>query len=180
MSKSDVSEYINELLSKQKFRLIIDFATQKLNENKTDHWLLGVKASAHYELRDYEKSKEVLSEALNLKEDCPLLWWHLAGVLEALGDIDDAITVWNQIISFDNSDISFLDDPCWESPEFKRGLIADSSFRVGKAYLNMGNQNEALRYIKQFLDWKILADEEELESIYSVKEGLRLYNKLEV
>lgn len=146
------------------------------NKKEKDHFYWINKSSVACGKKDYKKSYNAISKALNIKENCPVSWWYLAVTLEGLGDFEEAITVWEEIVSFENIKTNFFDEPCWDSEEFKTGLILDSMYRIGNASLAIDELEKSKRYLKLFLEKKLLLDDDEnSESIYKVEDVIKKY-----
>lgn len=172
----DLSKLVNEYSADGKFQELIEILLIEIEGDSNDHWLLGNLASAYYEIYDYEQAYSVIGRAMKIKKDCPLLWWHLAGILEGLGKKEEAITVWEEILKFDKVYIDFIEKPCWESEDFKNGLVVDSYYRIANALINLDQKEEAKPYFEQYIERKILHEDSTQDSIYKMNEILKQYN----
>lgn len=147
------------------------------NKKKKDYFYWIKKSSVACDNKDYEKSYNAISKALQIEENCPVAWWYLAVTLEGLGEFEDAITVWEEIVSYENIKTNFLEEPCWGSEEFKTGLILDSIYRIGNASIAIDEVEKAKRYLKLFLEKKkLLDDDDNSVSIYKIEDVVRQYN----
>ena len=148
----------------------------QFNHKIKSHWELAERCGLMCDNQNFEKAYEYITEALKIKEDCPLSWWYLACTLEGLEEFNEAITVWEHIISFDTIHINFEENPCWESVEFKESLIIDSYYRVACTFLLIGEIENSKKRFEQFLDRKTTANDNGIKSIYSFNDALRKYN----
>jgi len=174
----DISIVIDSYMAEGKYQELVEILLSALKRNPQDHWLMGNLASVFYELHEYDEAYTVLSSAIIEHENCPFLWWHLAGTLEGLGRVEEAIVVWNEILKYDSIYIDFSDNPCWESLEFKYSLITDTFFRVANALVNMYKYSEAKPYFERFIERNLLNKDLLNNSIYNFNDILVKYNSL--
>lgn len=173
----DIQLKIQQLIFNKNYNQVIKLIDEEIEySNGLTHWLLANKAYALYELKNYEESKIVISKALVENDKCPFVWWHLACILEMNDQISESITIWQEIIGYRKININYDANPCWEGPEFKKALIIDSIFRVGRALSYLEQEENAKRYLKIFIKSK--QKNEIRDSIYSIDDALELLKRI--
>ena len=119
-------------------------------DNPTDHWLITRLSLTYYEERDYRKALEYSRRAVELKSDCPLVLWDLAGALQMLAQHTEAIDTYDRIIR--QGLRRLVHGACGEGKAWARGLIADSFYRVSVSFKALGARSMSLEAFAQHLE----------------------------
>ena len=143
-----------------------------LKSDPDNHWLLAQLSSTYYEERNYEKAYEFITDAFVINPDCPFVMWHLAGTFEMLDRVDEAITIWEEILKRGVRKIAFGE--CGEGTKWAKSLLADCKYRIGFAYLKQENKKEALKYLKAY----VIDVAKSIETIYDKTKASDQINNL--
>jgi tetratricopeptide (TPR) repeat protein len=121
-------------------------------EQETDpqsHWVLTQIGVTFYEQRQYEEALDFLLASREIKDDCPLTLWNLAGVLDALGKHAQSKRIFAWLLQ---SKRTPKDDPCWESREWSDSLKTDCVYRLGVCCLHSGEDREAEKWFRRYVN----------------------------
>lgn len=139
-------ETLDRLLDEERWPEVRELCTQMLSglieDSDERHYWLAHLSNTYYEGRDYEKALGVVWRANLLSPTCPLVRWHLAGTLAALGDHGTATDHYRWVINRGVDDLA--DGPCGEGREWASGLVTDCTFRLACAYKALGRDADVL------------------------------------
>src|SRR5207302_2267237 len=99
------------------------FISGRLRKNRDDHWLLTRLSLTYYEEKQYRKSLQYVTQALQIAPYCPLAVWDHAGTLDMLRQKKKALQIFEWLISWGERTIAYGE--CGEGIRFARSLIAD-------------------------------------------------------
>jgi len=122
---------------------------KELQKEPNDHWLLTRLGLTYYEQRKYSKSLEISRQAFDLAPDCPLVLWDLAGSLEMTGEIEEAFSTYEKVVSRGIN--SLAHDECGEGRAWARGLYVDCLYRMSHCFLKRGEKQKALEMLQRHL-----------------------------
>ena len=144
----------------------------ELRSDRDDHWLLTRLSLTYYEQKQYGKSLQYVTQALQVAPYCPLAVWDYAGTLDMLNRKQKALQVFQWLISWGEEAIAYGE--CGEGIRFARSLIADCYYRVARIYEEKRERGKAMRsYRQHFLRRKC-----GIRSIYPLSEVKRRYAAL--
>lgn len=146
-----IPNYVNKLIMQDKYDEAIALAKKELrrlpctaertnDDYGLEHWYLMHISSAYYEKRNYRRALLYAEKALELYPNCPLALWHYCGPLCMLDRYDEAIGIYKSLTRGDFD--SFL---C-AKPD--AGLKTDCRFHISKAYEQLGDIKNALKWAK--------------------------------
>ena len=122
---------------------------QELETRPESHWLLTRLSTTHYEERDYSTALVFSLRAYGLAPNCPLVLWDLAGTLDALGNKQPAIDIYQRLLSRGVSGVA--NDECGEGEVWAKSLLADCHYRLAGCYEDIGKWREAVAHYEQHL-----------------------------
>lgn len=128
-----------------------------------NHWLLTQRGVTLYEQRRYEEARQLFQASRKIVDDCPLTLWNLAGTLDALGKHTAAVRIYTWLLAREKSP---QEDPCWESAAWTASLKADTIYRLGACFENLGKKHKAECCYRQYLDLLLVG----VDGTYSIDE----------
>ena len=149
MAKDQINEAINRLLAREKWSKARQLLENEREKSPDSHWVLTQLAVTYYEEKRYKEALSLLVSSIEIKNDCPLTLWNLAGTLDALRRYNEARGIFLWILK---SSISAKSDPCWESDAWTASLKADCVFRLGEVATHQGNKSLAERFYRDYID----------------------------
>lgn len=145
--RDELSPRINRLFQKGKWAEARNLLSKALRQDPEDHWLLTRIGTTYYEEQDYAKALEYHQQAYALAPDCPLVLWDLAGTLQMLGRLGEAVQIYDRLIAKGLRNIA--EDECGEGVTWAGGVLTDTLFRLGDCYLELGlNKLALLAFVK--------------------------------
>ncbi len=131
-----------------------------------NHWLITRLSLTYYEQFDYELSLQYAQAALEIAPLCPLATWDYGGSLDMLKRYDEAIPVFQRMISLGDDVVAFGD--CGEGLDWARSLIADCHYRVAGCHRESGAIADAKAEYETYLKlrasgWGSIYDESEAQ-----------------
>src|SRR5437868_275163 len=132
--RMSLSQRINEYFNRQSWREARQLLFRAIKRHPDDHWLLSRLSTTYYEERDYLKALETSRRAAKLDSTCPLVLWDLAGALDAVGDKEQAIKIYEKLISRRIDGVA--NDECGEGEEWAASLLADCKARTALCYMD--------------------------------------------
>lgn len=163
MPRDRFSKKIDGLFDDDKWREARRLLEEERGKKPESHWVVTQLAVTFYEERQYRNALKLLLCSVNLKSECPLTLWNLAGTLDALGRSKDAQTILEWLLT---SKRSAEDDPCWESKQWTELLKADCLFRIGDTLRHQGDMEAAEKWYRKYLE--LLLDG--VKGSYSIEE----------
>jgi tetratricopeptide (TPR) repeat protein len=142
---------------------------EELRQNRGDHWLLTRLSLTYYEQKQYRKSLQYVTQALQIAPHCPLAVWDYAGTLDMLGQKRKALQTFEWLISWGEKTIAYGE--CGEGIRFARSLIADCYYRIARIYEERRERGKALRAYRQHLRRR----KRGVRSIYPLSDVRRKY-----
>lgn len=121
---------------------------QELRDDPENHWLRTQLGVAHYEQGEYPQALRTLAGSAEIKPDCPLTLWNLAGTLSALGKPAKALKIYTWLL---RSNRTAEDDPCWEDDRWADALRADCVFRAAGCCEQLGRPAAAEELYRRYL-----------------------------
>lgn len=121
------------LLRAERWEDLEDHLREIIREDPKNHWAVTNIAMACNEQRRYREAKEWSDLAYGLDPRCPLVRWDRACIYAHLGDAQRAIAFWESIVQTSEREIQ--ENPCWESAEWTKRMLADCWYRLCIAYL---------------------------------------------
>ncbi len=118
-----------------------------LQASPDDHWLIGQMSAALYEQRHYAEALTWARKALALAPHCPGALWDYAGALDMTRHERQAIKIWQKLLDRGVGDIA--DGECGEGKRWAESLLNDCRYRIGHAYLDLGEHAKAVRYLRE-------------------------------
>ena len=149
MAEKGLSSKINDLFRREKWDEARTILERERERNPQSHWVLTQLGVTFYEQYRYEDALGLFLASLNIKDDCPLTLWNLAGALDALGRTGEAIQIYSWLLQ---SNRTSDDDPCWESTERTDALKSDCVFRIGVCLRHLGKKQEAERWLREYVN----------------------------
>jgi tetratricopeptide (TPR) repeat protein len=147
----------------------------QLRRERDDHWLLTRLSLTYYEQKQYRKSLQYVTQALQIAPYCPLAVWDYAGTLDMLNRKKKALEIFRWLISWGEKRIAYGE--CGEGVRFARSLIADCYYRIARIHEERRERGKAMQAYRQHL----LRRERErgVRSIYPLSEVRRRYAVLQ-
>jgi tetratricopeptide (TPR) repeat protein len=164
IDKALISSLLDYLIQEDKLDSANSVLNYLLDLYPNDFWLLTKQGSVYHEMKNYKKALEFSKKALKLAPDSPLVLWDHACNLDMLGKEKEAIAAWNKIISFGVTEIAFKKTK--EGKRWAESIVNDSLLRIAVSYLEIGDKNLALEYLKKYFLNRRLG----MPSSYSEKE----------
>jgi tetratricopeptide (TPR) repeat protein len=140
---------IERAMDKEDWETARRLLSREVAAHPDDHWLTTRLATAHYEQEDYAAALAWSEKALRLAPDCPLVLWDYAGALDMTGREEAAIRVWRRLI--DRGAERIAADECGEGLRWAKALVNDCRYRVALSYADLGERDEALRFLREHL-----------------------------
>lgn len=137
-----LSARINELFIAEDTARAKEIIRAQLKESPNDHWLMTRLASVYTMERRYGIALRWATRALSLAPWCPLVRWDLACALDGQGKHEEAIALWQQLISDDVD--ALAEGRCGEGRRWAQSLVNDCRYRVGRAYELLGRDARAM------------------------------------
>jgi len=169
--KKTLSQQVNERIVREDWKGIVRLIEKAIKDESAghqDHWLLDRLSAAYYELREYNKALELVQKARELKPDCPLVLWDLAGTLDTLNRPAEAMSVYLEILKLapvlDRKD--FEERPCGEGHRWTMELLTDCLYRIGLCLEHLDRKDEARKVYGDYLAIRA----EGLPSMYKEKD----------
>ena len=156
MATKGFSAKINELFEQDKWEDARALLERERKKDPNSHWVLTQLGVTFYEQRKYDEALRIFHASLEIKDDCPLTLWHLAGSLDALGKSAAAMRIYTWILE---SKTTPNDDPCWESKSWTDSLKTDSVYRLGVCFRHQGKKEEAERCFRQYVNLLLTGSE---------------------
>jgi tetratricopeptide (TPR) repeat protein len=141
---------IEEAIQKDEWSRARKLIEKELQEEPDNHWLLTRLALTFYEQRKYTEALKISKKAFAIAPDCPLVLWDLAGALEMLGDIEEALKIFEKIESRGIDSLAF--EECGEGRAWARGLYADCLYRMSHCYSSRGDKRKAIEMLQKHLE----------------------------
>jgi tetratricopeptide (TPR) repeat protein len=123
---------LEKAIADEKWQSARSIIEGELRREPRNHWLLSRLALTYYEERKYEEALVVDEKARALAPDCPLVLWGCAGALSMLDRDQEAIVVYEQILS--RGIAALATEKCGEGFARARGLYADVLYRIALCY----------------------------------------------
>lgn len=143
----DLTSKIEKALKKKDWTQARALLERALHENANDHWVLTMLGLTHYEEKDYETALAYTRKALEIKPECPLVQFHLAGSLFMVNRHEEALRVWGDLLDREVESIAL--DECGEGMDWALQLLNDCHYRMGRCYQFVGDNHKAqLSYLK--------------------------------
>lgn len=92
------------------------------------HWWLTRLSSVRYEQMDYAGALGFAREAREIRPNCPLVLWDMAGAFDMLGQPDAANEIYSRLILRGATTLAYGE--CGEGIEWSRSLVADCKKRL--------------------------------------------------
>jgi tetratricopeptide (TPR) repeat protein len=146
---------------------------ERLREERDNHWLLTRLSLTYYEQKQYRKSLQYVTQALQIAPHCPLAVWDYAGTLDMLRRKKKALHVFRWLISWGEKRMAYGE--CGEGIRFARSLIADCYYRIARIYEERRERGKAMRAYRQHL----LRRKRGVRSIYPLSDVRRRYAALQ-
>jgi len=141
---------IEEAIQKDEWFRARKLIEKELRGEPDNHWLLTRLALTFYEQRKYSDALEISKKAFAIAPDCSLVLWDLAGALEMLGDIEEALKIFGILVSRGIDSLAF--EECGEGRAWARGLYADCLYRMSHCYSRRGDKEKAIEMLKKHLE----------------------------
>jgi tetratricopeptide (TPR) repeat protein len=145
---------------------------EELRKNRDDHWLLTRLSLTYYEQKQYRKSLQYVTQALQIAPYCPLAVWDYAGTLDMLNRKKKALQVFQWPIGWGEKAIAY--NECGEGIRFARSLIADCYYRVARIHEERRERGKAMSAYRQHL----LRRKRGVRSIYPLSDVRRKFAAL--
>jgi tetratricopeptide (TPR) repeat protein len=139
-----------------------------LRKERDNHWLTRLSLT-YYDQKQYRKSLQYVTQALQIAPYCPLAVWDYAGTLDMLGRKKRALQVFQWLISWGEKRIAY--GQCGEGIRFARSLIADCYYRIARIHEDRRERGKTLQAYRQHL----LRRKRGVRSIYPLPEVRRRY-----
>jgi tetratricopeptide (TPR) repeat protein len=146
---------------------------ERLRGERDNHWLLTRLSLTYYEQKQYRKSLQYVTQALQIAPYCPLTVWDYAGTLDMLRRKKKALQVFRWLISWGEKRMAYGE--CGEGIRFARSLIADCYYRIARIYEERRECRKAIRAYRQHL----LRRKRGARSIYPLSDVRRRYAALQ-
>jgi tetratricopeptide (TPR) repeat protein len=166
MAREHGNDQIDDLFRRGEWVEARKLLEEERETDPNNHWLLTQLGVTFYEQKRYEDALKLFLASLSLVDNCPLTLWNLAGTLDALGKYGGAMQIYTWLLK---SKTSPSDDPCWESKEWADALKADSVYRLGVCFQNLGKKEEAEYCYRQYLNLLLVG----IDSSYSMEDVAR-------
>jgi tetratricopeptide (TPR) repeat protein len=143
------SDAIEAAVEKDDWPLAQRLLACALESEPDDHWLLTRMSTVHYERRDYQGALAWSRKALAVAPECPLVLWDYGGALDMAGQERRAIQIWKKLLA--RGALRIANSECGEGKRWAEALLNDCRYRLGLAYLDLGQHANALRYLRAHL-----------------------------
>ncbi len=140
---------IEALIDKDQYKEARQLLFRELKKQPHDHFYLSRLSLTFYEERKYSLALTYAKKAHELVPNCPLVLWEMAGALDMLGKEEEAIDTWKKNLRRGLKRVAF--GRCGEGMADARSLFANSRYRIGKAYKDLGNVRMARIYYRNYL-----------------------------
>lgn len=171
MATASIGTRIDDLIAAEQWEEARALIEKALKKEPESHWLWTQLGETYYEQRAYKRALEILLKARDIVPDCPLMLWHLAGTLDALGYHAGAVQLYTWLL---RSRKTPKDDPCWESEEWTDTLKTDCVFRMGICFEKLKKKALAANCFRRYIDIILLG----IDGSYSLEEAREHIQKL--
>ena len=167
---------INKLLDLGKYSDARRLIMRALRAEPGSHWLLTRLGVTYYEQHRYREALKAARKALKLAPRCPLVLWDYACDLDMLENERAAIKIWKQLIRRGAKSLAY--EECGEGIRWAGSLINDCRYRIGSSYLDLGDREKAVRYMRAHLAHRPSGGAASIYTLKDVRSRLRKALKL--
>lgn len=160
----DIFEKVDEAANDEQWAEVKVLIRKALKQYPDDFYLYTKLSSAFYEEQNYKKAFELIKKAYRLEPKEPLVMWHYAGTLAAIGRKTEAVAIFKSITKKGVKRIAYSDTI--EGIRWAKSLINDCFYSIGLCYKDMGKKSLAKKWLNKHIESRCRG----IPSLYSLKD----------